>query len=262
MKGLDRARGEDSVGIAFATTDDKGNFEVALESVSKIDWVLRAGFTPSLAPDAKTLIPGNPLPNGTYTLRAVGEDTRAVATTTWVLELVAPPAPPPAAPPAAAPGAPPAAPPAAGKLSFEAAEYTNAELGFSVKYPKDWAKGELKYGPTVVYVAAAAAQVPVISVNIEEGAKFADAVALAVDRFGSKVKVSPEKETTLADGTKAYTAFVTYEPDIAPLEAKCFALGVQKGTKWVIVTVSTVDMLYTYNEAKFSEIVNTLQFKK
>ena len=89
MKGLDRARGEDSVGIAYAAANDKGDFEVTLETVAKVSWLLRGSYLPTLTLDTKSL--GNPLPNGTYTLRAVGEDTRSVATTTWDLQLVAPP---------------------------------------------------------------------------------------------------------------------------------------------------------------------------
>ncbi len=88
MKGLDRARGEDSVGIAFATADEKGNFEATLERVSKVDWLLRGSFLPTMALDTASL--ANPLPNGTYTLRAVGDDPRSFTTTTWVLELKAP----------------------------------------------------------------------------------------------------------------------------------------------------------------------------
>jgi hypothetical protein len=91
MQGLDRARGEDSVGIAFATTDDKGNFQTTLERTAKVDWILRASVTSTMALDMATL--GNQLPNGTYTLKAAGKDMRAVATTTWVLEMTPPAAP-------------------------------------------------------------------------------------------------------------------------------------------------------------------------
>ena len=78
-----------SVGIAYAAANDKGDFEVTLETVAKVDWLVRGSYLPTLTMDTTSL--GNPLPNGTYTLRAVGEDPRAVATTTWDLQLVAPP---------------------------------------------------------------------------------------------------------------------------------------------------------------------------
>jgi hypothetical protein len=243
MKGLDRERGEDSVGIAFATTDDKGNFEAKLERTAIIGFILRGGFTPSVAPDPKTLIPGNPLPNGTYTLRAMGEDPRAVATTTWQLELVAPPAPP--------------APP------VEATEYTNAELGFSVKYPKDWKQSTVIKSPTIIFVAQAAAQVPLIMVDVAPGATFAEALKTAlVGGGGSDIQIKSEKESALADGTKAFQAVYSFSNPIAPMAVDALSLGVQKGDKWVIVTVATVGLLAKFDEAKFSEIVHTLQFTK
>jgi len=249
MKGLDRERGEDSVGIAYATANDKGDFEVTLERVAKVDWLLRGSFLPTMALDTKSL--GNPLPNGTYTLKAVGEDLRSVATTTWELELVAAPAPP-------TPPAPPPAPSEPGKLSFEAAEYTNAELGFSVKYPKDWAK---QPSDVLLFYAASPAQVPVLFVDAEEGATFAETLKNSLEAAGgSGFKVVSEKETTLADGTKATEAAI--EVTLRGFGAKGFALGAKKDTKWVLVTVGTVELLAKYDEAKFSEIVHTLQFKK
>ncbi len=254
MKGLDRARGEDSVGIAFATADADGNFEAVLERTAKVDWLMRGGFTPALALDPKTL--GKQLPNGTYTLKAMGEDTRAVATATWVLEMTPPPAPPP-------PAAPPGAPPAAGKLSFEPAEYVNAAVGFSVKYPKDWKQSTALKSPTIVFVAQAAAQVPLIMVDVAPGATFAEALNTALKGGGgSDIKIKAEKETALADGTKAFQAVYSFSNPIAPMAVDAFSLGVQKGDKWVIVTVATVALLAPFDEAKFSEIAHTLEFKK
>jgi len=249
ISGLDRARGEDAVGLAFATSDANGNFEAKMERTATIGFLLRGGFTPSIAPDPKTLIPGNPLPNGTYTLRASGEDPRAVATTAWVLEMVAPPAPP--APPAEKPAEP-------GKLTFEAAEYTNAELGFSVKYPKDWTK---QPSDVLLFYAASPSMVPVIFVGAEEGAAFAETLKKSLEAAGgSGFKVVSEKETTLADGTKATAAVI--EVSLRGFGAKGFALGAKKDAKWILITVGTVEMLAKYDEAKFSEIVHTLQFKK
>jgi len=252
MTGLDRARGEDSIGIAFATADAAGNFEVVMEKTAKVDWLMRGGFTPTMALDPATL--GKQLPNGTYTLKAMGEDTRTVATATWVLEMTPPPAPPPSA-------APPAAPSAPGKLSFEAAEYTNADLGFSVKYPKDWKRSAAdEKAPTVLY-AVAAAQVPVLSVGTRGEATFVDAVKASLTASGgSDIKVGAEKETTLADGTKATVAKVGWTVKGFPGET--YGLGVKKGDKWILLTITTVAMLVPYDEAKFSEIANTLQFKK
>jgi len=87
MKGLDRSRGEDSVGIAVGTADSQGRFETIMEPTAKINWLLRTDWLPTVTADWATM---KPLPNGTYTIRATGIDPRTVATATWVLELSAP----------------------------------------------------------------------------------------------------------------------------------------------------------------------------
>ena len=87
MKGLDRARGEDSVGIAVATASPDGSFEAIMESTAKLNWLLRTDWLPTVKPDIATI---KPLPNGTYTIRATGIDPRTVTTATWELQLVAP----------------------------------------------------------------------------------------------------------------------------------------------------------------------------
>jgi len=246
VKGL--TPGEDSVGIAVATADDAGNFEVTIEAIAKLNWLLNTDWLPTVKPDLSKI---KPLPNGVYDIRATGVNVGTAATTTWELTLVAPAAPP-------APPAPPAAPTEPGKLSFEAAEYTNAELGFSVKYPKDWAK---QPSDVLLFYAASPAQVPVLFVDAKEGATFADALKASLEAAGgSGFKVVSEKETTLADGTKATEAAI--EVSLRGFGAKGFALGAKKDNKWVLVTVGTVELLAKYDEAKFSEIVHTLQFKK
>ncbi len=248
-----KAPSEDSVGIAVGIADGAGKFEVAMEATAKLNWLLNTDWLPTIKPDLTKI---KPIPNGVYTIRAMGIDPRTVVTTTWELELLPAVAPPPAAPP-------PAAPPAAGKLSFEAAEYANAELGFSVKYPKDWKQSTALKSPTIVFVAQAAAQVPLIMVDVVPGATFAEALNTALKGGGgSDIKIKSEKESALADGTKAFQAVYSFSNPIAPMAVDAFSLGVQKGDKWVIVTVATVALLAPFDEAKFSEIAHTLEFKK
>jgi len=69
--------GEDSVGIAFGTADDEGNLEASVEGVTKLNYLLRMGWQPNMLPDIETY---NPLPPGTYTVRATGFDSGKVAT--------------------------------------------------------------------------------------------------------------------------------------------------------------------------------------
>lgn len=150
-------------------------------------------------------------------------------------------------------------PPAAGGLSFEAAEYVNAEYGFSIKYPADWAQGQ-PVGAQV-FTAAASAKVPVITVSVREAATFTAALKAGLEESGgSNITIWPEKQTKLADGTEAIIAKADWTVK-AGYPGETFALGVQKGGKWIVATVTTVALLVPYDEAKFSEIANTLQFK-
>ena len=147
-------------------------------------------------------------------------------------------------------------------LSFEAAEYVNTDYGFSVKYPKDWKETTAISGPGVLFVAQAPAQVPVLIVNVAEGATLTDAVTAAVEGAGgSDVTIKSQSETTLADGTKATQGTGKYKHPMAPMAIDAFVLGVKKDNKWIIVTVATVGLLAKFDEAKFSEIAHTLEFK-
>ncbi len=252
IKGLDRERGEDSVGIAMATADASGNFEVAMESIPKINWLMRADWKPTVAADWATV---NPIPAGTYTLRAVGLDARSVATTTWDLELVKPEG---WEPPAAEEPEEAAPPVAAGEVSFEAAEYVNADYGFSVRYPAEWAEQEAT-GTTVFY-AAAPAMVPVLFICVAEGATFADAVIAALNAMGAEgTTVKSESDTALADGTPATEAILKTE--LKGYGADALSVGAEKDGKWVMVIVGTVELLAPFDEALFSEIGHTLQFE-
>jgi branched-chain amino acid transport system substrate-binding protein len=157
--------------------------------------------------------------------------------------------------------APPEAPPPGG-LSFEAAEYTNADLGFSVKYPKNWKENKDEEKDPTIFYAADPARAPSIRVMVVEAATFADAVKDGQGKAGgSEINVGAEKEITLADGTtKATTAKVDLKTK--GYDAEAFSLGVKKGDKWIIVTVLTVALLVPYDEAKQSEIATTLTFTK
>jgi hypothetical protein len=84
-----------------------------------------------------------------------------------------------------------------------------------------------------------------------------------VKGFGTNLKTESSIESTLPDGTKDFTVKIMYNPIVSPsLDAVAFALGAQKDSKWVIITISTVEALAPYDEAKFLEIANTSQFNK
>jgi branched-chain amino acid transport system substrate-binding protein len=158
--------------------------------------------------------------------------------------------------------APPEAPPPGG-LSFEAAEYTNADLGFSVKYPKNWKENKDEEKDPSVFYAADPARVPTIRVMVIEAATFADAVKAGMEASGnSDIKVGAETEITLPDGaTKATTAKVNLKVKTGN-NGETYALGVKKGDKWIVLAITTVALLVPYDEAQFSEIATTLTFTK
>ena len=163
----------------------------------------------------------------------------------WVIEEAAPPGEEEAAP-------------EEGALSFEATEYANADYGFSVKYPSNWAEKEATGEATVFY--AGAALVPVMFVAIAEGATCADAVTVALEASGGTgISIESESETALADGTPATE--IICEVELKGYPADAVALGVQKDNEWVLVIVGTIDAMAPFDQPLFSEIVHTLQFE-
>jgi hypothetical protein len=169
-------------------------------------------------------------------------------------------APPGQPPETEEPSAPPEQPVT---LSFRAAEYANSELGFSVKYPEDWQETDEISGPGILFVAASPGRVPILIISVAEGLTLADAVKVVVQAAGgSDVKIKSQSETTLADGTtEATQGRGTFKHPMAPMAIDAFVLGVKKDNKWIIVTVATVGLLAKFDEAKFSEIAHTLEFK-
>ena len=158
------------------------------------------------------------------------------------------------------PPAPPEAAPEEGELSFAAAEYTNADLGFSVKYPKKWKENPDEVKDISVFYAADPARVPIIRVMVIEVPPFSDAVKAGLESAGSTgIKVGDEKEITLADGTKATAAKVDLKS--SGYDAEAYVLGVKQGDKWIVVSISTVALLVPYDEDAFSEIAHTLTFE-
>ncbi|MBC8275267.1 MAG: hypothetical protein H8E40_09905 [Chloroflexi bacterium] len=143
-------------------------------------------------------------------------------------------------------------------LSFEAAEYVNTDYGFSVKYLKEWLPQPIEDQTTVFYVAAAK-RVPALSIYVLDGATFAEAVTAALSSSGSNIRIVTERATTLADGTPALEAVIKWKTEGFGVDT--FALGVKKGEKWVIVAITTMFLQAKFDEAKFSEIAHTLEFK-
>lgn len=104
-----------------------------------------------------------------------------------------------------------------------------------------------------MFCAQAPAQVPMLLVDVAEGASFGEALTAALEGAGSSdIKTKSESETTLADGTPASQSVFKFKNPVAPMAVDAFSLGVMKDDKWVIVTVATVGLLAKFDEALFS----------
>jgi branched-chain amino acid transport system substrate-binding protein len=162
-----------------------------------------------------------------------------------------------------APPAPPEAPPEEGGLSFKAAEYTNADYGFSIQYPATWAKSpDLVTGATIAAFRVKDF-IPGISLavyDVGEGSAVEQMVAVLQQDGNKKMKVVSESEGTLADGTPTVEGKINYTSTTAR-DVECYYLLAQKGDKWVRAIVYTIVTYVPYDEAKFSEIVHTLTLK-
>jgi pyruvate/2-oxoglutarate dehydrogenase complex dihydrolipoamide acyltransferase (E2) component len=180
------------------------------------------------------------------------------------------PAATPAAPAATTPPAPTATPPpapaapAAKALSFDAATYTNDELGFTWKYPSKWTGKEIYQNFIVMKIASDQQGADTAGIIvIPQAADFAAAVKGEFDNEpqlkagNTKVAVSEVKTITLADGkTSGTSAIVT--GDVMGGLYKLYApvTGFNKGGKTIIAFSYTLG-----NEAKQAlgrEIASTL----
>jgi hypothetical protein len=84
MKGV--KEGEKTVGIAYGTADEKGNFTAAMAPTATLNWFFQVGWTPLLRPNLKE---ARPIPPGDYTITATGLDSERVATS--MMKIVPPP---------------------------------------------------------------------------------------------------------------------------------------------------------------------------
>src|SRR4030042_5452437 len=109
-----------------------------------------------------------------------------------------------------------------GGISFKAAEYVNTEYGFSVKYPEEWGE-QPSEEPTTVFYCASEKRVRALSISVQDGATFSEALTSTLTLAGSDIKIVTERTTTLADGTPASEAVVKWEGK--KFWAETFALG-------------------------------------
>lgn len=149
--------------------------------------------------------------------------------------------------------------PAKVALSFDAAEYVNAENGFSIKYPKEWKPGTAT--GRQVFMAAASARVPTMSVSVVTGdPSMRDALNYGLNALGfTEISIGTESQVSLSDGTLATKSKLSFKLPQG-YAAEALALGAHKDGKLFLVVITTVSLAAPYDEAKFSEIARSLEF--
>lgn len=145
--------------------------------------------------------------------------------------------------------------------SLFAAEYKNAELGFSVTYPDALEKQNTPVKSTVFY-AIAATKMPWLTVSIIEGGSFEAAfkasIAGAVDF--TNINLKAVKEVATDSGIKGQAGQVKYIIQ-GTYECEGVVLGVQKNGKWILVALATVPMYDTsYSPESYEKMLKTLKF--
>ena len=77
---------EESVGLAFANADEKGNVQAKMGATATLNWFFQVGWTPNMKPVFKE---ATPLPPRKYEIRATGADSDLFGMAT--LTIVPPP---------------------------------------------------------------------------------------------------------------------------------------------------------------------------
>ncbi len=141
-----------------------------------------------------------------------------------------------------------------------AAEYKNAELGFSVSYPDVLEKQAPIKG--AIFYAIAATKMPWFTVSLVDGAAFEDTfkAAFAGNADFTKIDIKAAKDVATGSGVKAKVSIFKYMFQDT-YECEGVTLGVQKNGKWIIVSLATVPMYDTsYNPDDYEKLLKTFKF--
>jgi serine/threonine-protein kinase len=143
-------------------------------------------------------------------------------------------------------------------------KYVNDKYGFSIQYPNNWkASPDLIAYPWPLEWNGVPAPVPAISIQVLDADAPLSAdwiVASSKSEFLNLRVVSPPTETTLADGTKAYT-YKTKLTSVRFYEVTTFRLDADKGNKRIQLVIFTVEGgRAPYDEKLFSQVAHTLRF--
>jgi hypothetical protein len=143
---------------------------------------------------------------------------------------------------------------------LHAAEYKNAELGFSVSYP-DELETQPNPMPTTVLFAIAATKMPWITATVIAGATLTDAFKASFVGASdyTDIEIGAAKDDATDSGIKAQTAPVKYM--YGPYKCEGIVLGAQKNGKWILVALATVPQWdSSFNPDAYLRILKTLKF--
>jgi len=144
--------------------------------------------------------------------------------------------------------------------SIYAAEYKNAELGFSVSYP-DALEKQAPIKGTIFY-AISATKMPWFCVSVAEGAAFEGAFKAAFTGNAdiSAIDVKAAKDTVTTSGAKIKIASFKYMYQDT-YECEGVALGNLKDGKWIIVSLASVPMYdTTCNPEEYEKMLKSFKF--
>jgi len=153
----------------------------------------------------------------------------------------------------------------AAELSFSAAVFDDAEHGFSISYPDDWAQDDAGMEDEDTYFAAKGGMgLPGLSVSLnDKGDMGYQEASVASSEEGGEVTdieiVTEEFETTLADGTPAFAYVSKWK--LLGYDFTSYNLGVKVGDNWLVVVVWTIEMYWPYDDLPAEEIARTLTLK-
>ena len=185
-----------------------------------------------------------------------------------VLALILPACAPakPVTPPATTPpAAPPATPPPAAPPAVADQTYTNAEYGFTIKYPGTWKEGKPSVATTIFFAQGPGGGFDdFFQVNIRPADNFKDAVLawvteqVASKKIDAKPVIVSEKAIKLSDGRDGYE--VIGEVDAIIMKLGSDYHGFMKDGKAVMINVGGILKPNVDKYAQWEKILNTLTF--
>ena len=143
------------------------------------------------------------------------------------------------------------------------AVYTNAEYGFSLEYPKEWAEKPEALGPSVVVrIGEGVYFIPAVRVIIRdeaEGVTLEEVFTAHLTEDGGKTTDTFTASDVTINGTAFTQAEVAYSGGYGAYES--LIIGLVKDGKWIIIEVYTLSSYPFSDEGIKTEIMNSVTFE-